>query len=114
MAIIRDASGLFAICGIERNSFRSIEPLPSLRIPAHVSYPGVFGSWEACGGEWGCRERAEGHERVEFEEPLLQPFEFGSIDWSYVFPCVVGRRDSSNSRHRRQRFRQFSRVVRNH
>jgi hypothetical protein len=30
MAIIRDASGLLAICGICRNSLRSIEPEPSL------------------------------------------------------------------------------------
>jgi len=30
IAIIRDASGLFAICGICRNSLRSIEPEPSL------------------------------------------------------------------------------------
>jgi len=30
MAIIRDASGLFAICGICRNSLRSIDPDPSL------------------------------------------------------------------------------------
>ena len=73
--------------------------------------PGVFGSCEACVGEWGCRERAEGHERVEFEEPLLQPFEFSSIDWSCAFPCVVGRWDSSSSHHRRQRFREFSRVL---
>jgi hypothetical protein len=31
-----------------------------------------------------------GHERVEFEESLLQPFEFGSVDWSYASPCIVG------------------------
>jgi hypothetical protein len=31
MAIIRDASGFVAICGICRNSSRSIEPEPSLR-----------------------------------------------------------------------------------
>jgi hypothetical protein len=30
IAIIRDASGLLAICGICRNSLRSIEPEPSL------------------------------------------------------------------------------------
>lgn len=30
MAIMRDASGLLAICGICRNSLRSIEPEPSL------------------------------------------------------------------------------------
>lgn len=36
-------------------------------------------------GLGGYRKRAEteetGHERVEFEEPLLQSLEFGSIDW---------------------------------
>src|SRR6266542_6644143 len=30
IAIILDAKGLFAICGIERNSSRSMEPEPSL------------------------------------------------------------------------------------
>jgi hypothetical protein len=30
MAIMRDASGLLAICGICRNSLRSIDPEPSL------------------------------------------------------------------------------------
>jgi len=105
MAIIRDASGLFAICGMERNSFRSIEPLPSLYIPMHVSY-GLMHSGRNQGvcvdrmGDTGSvrRRRKRGHERVEFEEPLLQSLEFGSIDCSVVHRC-----SDSSDRHRRQR-----------
>ena len=36
-------------------------------------------------GERGTRA---GHERVEFEEPLLEPFKFRSVDWS----CVLSLR----------------------
>lgn len=41
MAIIRDASGLLAICGICRNSLRSIEPEPSLFEMGRARYRGV-------------------------------------------------------------------------
>ena len=41
MAIIRDASGLLAICGICRNSLRSIEPEPSLCEMRRTCYRGV-------------------------------------------------------------------------
>jgi hypothetical protein len=87
MAIIRDASGLFAICGIERNSFRSIEPLPSLYIPdarqLHLRLSGSNQARRKGGlGDAGTarKQRRRGHERVEFEKSLLQSLEFGSVD----------------------------------
>ena len=55
MAIIRDANGLFAICGICRNSLRSIDPDPSL--------------WRACVHAKEAGEGEETHHRAC--EPFL-------------------------------------------
>ena len=61
---------------------------------------------ECAEGLGGQREwRRRGHERVKFEEPLLQSLKFGSVDWLVVrisIICVVGCGCSGSSGHRRQ------------
>jgi hypothetical protein len=67
MAIIRDASGFVAICGIWRNSSRSIEPEPSLRM---------------CPSAERCRADGAGEQDapVELHEALLEPLELSLRD----------------------------------
>jgi len=72
MAIIREASGLVAICGIWRNSSRSIEPEPSLGILSVC-----VGVIQACVGGW-----MDGyvHGPVEFHESFLESLELAGGD----------------------------------
>ena len=89
MAIIRDASGLFAICGICRNSLRSIDPDPSLwRACMHHAKDAREGEetyHRACESFLGQRVRgASGQAPVQLHEALLQPLQFAGVDCTHI------------------------------
>ncbi len=81
MAIIRDASGLLAICGICKNSLRSIEPEPSLFSNAEdtLSWRVSDSGQRAVGS--GVRDRVAAP--VKLHEAFLQPFQFTGVDCAH-------------------------------